>query len=101
MKFLSYILGYSQLHFCEELARQLAGIDEEEEVPLYKATTKFPTERNFSCNHLPEFDDENRRNCRVCYITEKVERKTSCFLEMRTVLSKKLIFVIEFNGLRK
>ena len=42
MKFLSYILGYSQLHFCEELARQLAGIDEEEEVyPCTKQLLNF------------------------------------------------------------
>ena len=94
MKFFSYILGYSKLHFREELARQLGGIDEEEEVPLYKATGKFPTERNFSSNHLPEFDDETRRNCRVCYITEKVERKTSWFCKNENCLVKKAyIFV--------
>jgi hypothetical protein len=47
-------LQWSQLEFREELVRELAGIKDNEEVPLYSRGYNVPVDDDFISEHLPE-----------------------------------------------
>ncbi|XP_066926570.1 piggyBac transposable element-derived protein 4-like [Clytia hemisphaerica] len=51
---------YSLLHFREELVRNILGIPEFADPPIYKLLT--PTERKVPITHIPDFTS-SRRNC--------------------------------------
>lgn len=76
MNFNCLVLGYAQLSFREELVRQLAGIEDLEEVPLYTGPAPARVDKDYQSNHIP-LVVEGRFNCKVCYLTEKKQVRTS------------------------
>lgn len=65
--------NYGQLQFREELVRELVGIGEYEDYPVYEY--KAPANPDYHCEHMPEFEDI-KRNCKVCYKNSKTENKS-------------------------
>ncbi|KAK3721643.1 hypothetical protein QZH41_003665 [Actinostola sp. cb2023] len=59
---------YSTAEFREELVRQLSDIDEYGNPPVFNPFAKEPG--NFETAHIPQFT-EAKRNCKVCYETNK------------------------------
>ena len=66
---------YSFLDFREQVVRQLAGIPEYSNPPVYKP---FDNLGEFDCGHLVQFSDE-KRNCKVCYKKFKKELKVTSY----------------------
>lgn len=67
---------YALAEYREELVRQLAGLDEYGQPPVYKPPKREPGP--FQSVHLPAFSDK-KRNCKVCYATTKRELKVFSF----------------------
>lgn len=63
---------FSTTEFREELVRQLAGLEEYGQPPVFNPHAKEPG--NFETVHIPQFS-EIRRNCKVCYETSQTEMK--------------------------
>ena len=59
---------YSVTEFREELVRQLAGLEEYGNPPVFKPNATEP--RDFDTVHIPQVSN-TKRNCRVCYDTTK------------------------------
>lgn len=62
--------------FQEELVRQLTGLDEYGQPPVFKPPTREPGE--YETVHLPPFSSI-KRNCKVCYATTKKELKVRSY----------------------
>lgn len=62
----------------EELVRQLAGLPEYGQPPVYKPTPPPVETRSFETAHIMKAA-EKARNCRVCYQTTKVEKKVNTY----------------------
>ncbi|KAL9978044.1 hypothetical protein ACROYT_G015521 [Oculina patagonica] len=60
----------------EELVRQLAGLEEYGQPPVFKPQTKDPGE--FVTDHIPRMSG-TKRNCKVCYATTGKEMKVRTF----------------------
>ena len=54
----------SQLDFREEVIRQLAGISDDEEVPVYEAKQTCPASSAFTTAHIPQTLNK-KLNCKV------------------------------------
>jgi len=64
---------YSLAEYREELVRQLSGLEEYGQPPVFRpGRTKEPAQ--FETVHIPQFSD-TKRNCKVCYKTSKTELK--------------------------
>lgn len=68
---------YSVLEFREAVLRQLIGLNEFGDPPIYKANVN-PQPKDFICSHLPQFSD-TKRNCKLCYMKTKKELKIHSF----------------------
>ena len=63
---------YSITEFREELVRQLAGLEEYGQPPVFNPSAKSPGD--YETIHIPQFS-EVKKNCKVCYATIKQELK--------------------------
>lgn len=55
--------------------KQLAGITDDDHVPLYRPDRQPHPQRDYEGSHMP-IPEESRKNCRLCWLLEKTERKT-------------------------
>ena len=70
---------YSASDFREELVRQLGGLEEYGLPPVWKPSAQEKTkDSSFQTEHVLEYTDE-KRNCRVCWATEKVQRQINSY----------------------
>ena len=68
--------NYTPLQFREELCKQLGGISDDDFVPVPEREHRGPRPaRDFMVDHMLERTPE-KRNCRVCYISDKTENKS-------------------------
>ena len=97
----------SQLEFREELVKELIGLKDNKEVPVYQPGYNVPVDEDYVTKHLPNWN-EKRRNCQVCYKRSGVEAKSFvscvqcdvflCFNKDRNCFA--MWHSAAFNGLR-
>ena len=64
--------SYSHLEFREAVIRQLTGMQEYSEPPVYKHFEQ-PVDQKYYTEHIPVYVDE-KRNCKLCYKKLKIQR---------------------------
>ena len=65
---------YGVLEYREAVIRQLIGLKEIDNPPVYKSSNSSKSHSGCHSGHLPEFTDI-KRNCKLCYMKTKKEKK--------------------------